>query len=215
MVGAYRMLSAFRNPIDVLNILIFNMQGQVMARQATIYKVKLSVSNMNRHYYETHSLTVAKHPSETDERLMLRILAFALNANEQLEFTRGLSTGDEPDIWQKNLNGELELWVELGLPGEKVVRQSCSKANKVVIYCYGGSTADVWWRKIKNNIARFDNLQVINFSKKNTNELATKVSRSMQLQVNVQDDDVMVCIDDSIVYVTPVKWKNSARFTTL
>ena len=186
-----------------------------MARQATIYKVKLSVSNMNRHYYETHSLTVAKHPSETDERLMLRILAFAMNANEQLEFTKGLSTGDEPDIWQKNLNGELELWVELGLPGEKVVRQSCSKANKVVIYCYGGSTANVWWGKIKNNIARFDNLQVINFSKKNTNELANKVSRSMQLQVNIQDDDVMVCIDDSIIYVTPVKWKNSARFTTL
>jgi uncharacterized protein YaeQ len=186
-----------------------------MARQATIYKVKLSVSNMNRHYYETHSLTVAKHPSETDERLMLRILAFALNANEELKFTKGLSTDAEPDIWQRNLNGELELWVTLGLPREKIVRQSCSKANEVVIYCYGGSVADVWWKKIQTSTARFDNLQVINFSKKNTNELANKASRSMRLQVNIQDDDVMVSIDDSIIYVTPIKWKNSARFTNL
>ena len=90
-----------------------------MAQNATIYKVELSVSDMDRHYYETHKLTVAKHPSETDERLMVRILAFALNAHEQLEMTKGLSTDDEPDIWQKSLSGELELWVALGLPGEK------------------------------------------------------------------------------------------------
>ncbi|HBN32151.1 MAG TPA: hypothetical protein DD416_13230, partial [Rhodobacteraceae bacterium] len=100
-----------------------------MAQKSTIYKVELSVSDMDRHYYETHKLTVAKHPSETAERLMVRILAFALNANEQLEMTRGLSTDDEPDIWQKSLSGELELWVALGLPSEKVVRQSCGKAD--------------------------------------------------------------------------------------
>ena len=113
-----------------------------MAQKATIHKVELSVSDMDRHYYETHNLTVAKHPSETDERLMLRILAFALNAHEQLEFTRGISTENEPDIWQKSLSGEHELWVALGLPGEKVVRQSCGKANDVIVYCYGGSTAE-------------------------------------------------------------------------
>jgi len=90
---------------------------------------------MDRHYYETHNLTVAKHPSETDERLMVRILAFALNAHEQLEFTRGISTDDEPDIWQKSLSGELELWVALGQPGEKIVRQSCGRSNEVITYC--------------------------------------------------------------------------------
>jgi uncharacterized protein YaeQ len=140
---------------------------------------------------------------------MVRILAFALNAHEQLEFTRGISTDDEPDIWQKSLSGELELWVELGLPGEKVLRQSCGKANEVIVYCYGGSTAEVWWDKIKNSTTRFNNLQVTNFSKKDTSELEKLARRSMKLQVNIQRGDVMVSLDDSIVYVTPVRWKNS------
>jgi uncharacterized protein YaeQ len=180
-----------------------------MAQKATIYKVELSISDMDRHYYETHNLTVAKHPSETDERLMVRILAFALNAHEQLEFSKGISTDDEPDIWQKSLGGELELWVALGLPSEKVVRQSCGKANEVIVYCYGGKTSEVWWEKIKNSTTRFYNLQVINFSEKDTSELAKLASRSMKLHVNIQDGDVMVSVDGSIVYVTPVKWKSA------
>ena len=180
-----------------------------MAQKATIYKVELSVADMDRHYYETHNLTVAKHPSETDERLMVRLLAFALNAHEKLEFTRGLSSDDEPDIWQKTLSGELELWVTLGLPTEKIIRQSCGKANEVIVYCYGGRTAETWWEKVKNSTTRFDNLQVINFSEMDTNELGRQVSRSMKLQVNIQDGDVMVSVDGSIVYVTLDKWKNS------
>lgn len=180
-----------------------------MALKSTIYKVEISVSDMDRHYYETHKLTVAKHPSETDERLMVRLLAFALNAHEQLEMTRGISTDDEPDIWQKSLSGELELWVALGLPSEKVVRQSCSKARKVIIYSYGGRTADMWWEKIKNSITRFGNLQVVNFSEEDTSALARLASRTMRLQVNIQDGDVMVSVDESMIYVTPVEWKNA------
>ena len=181
-----------------------------MAQKATIYKVDLSVSDMDRHYYETHKLTVAKHPSETDERLLVRILAFALNAGEQLEMTRGLSSDDEPDIWQKSLSDELELWVALGLPSEKVVRQSCGKSKKVIIYSYGGRTADMWWDKIKNSTTLFDNLQVVNLSEQETSELAKLASRSMKLQVNIQDGDVMVGVGDSIVHVNPVRWKNAA-----
>ncbi|HAB39518.1 MAG TPA: hypothetical protein DCE52_16225 [Rhodobacteraceae bacterium] len=179
-----------------------------MAQKATIYKVELSVSDMDRHYYETHNLTVAKHPSETDERLMVRILTFALNAHEQLEFTRGISTDDEPDIWQKSLSGEIELWVALGLPGEKIIRQSCGKANEVIVYCYGGRTAEMWWEKIKNSTTRFNNLQIINFSKKDTSELEKHVSRLMKLQINIQDGDVMVSVDGSIVNVMPERWKS-------
>ncbi|MDP2518278.1 YaeQ family protein [Shimia thalassica] len=180
-----------------------------MALKATIYKVELSVSDMDRHYYETHKLTVAKHPSETDERLMVRILAFALNAHDQLEMTRGISTDDEPDIWQKSLSGELELWVALGLPGEKVIRQSCGKANDVIIYSYGGRTAEMWWEKIKNSTTRFANLQVTNLSETDTKELEKLASRSMKIQVNIQDGEVMVSVGDSIVYVTPVAWKKA------
>ena len=182
-----------------------------MAQKATIYKVELSVSDMDRHYYETHKLTVAKHPSETDERLMVRILAFALNAHEQLEMTKGLSTDDEPDVWQKSLSGELELWVALGLPSEKVVRQSCGKSDQVIVYSYGGRTAEMWWEKIKNSTTRFENLQVTNFSEMDTGELAKLASRAMKIQVNIQDGEVMVSIADSIVYVTPIAWKKSDR----
>jgi uncharacterized protein YaeQ len=176
-----------------------------MAQKSTIYKVELSVSDMDRHYYETHKLTVAKHPSETDERLMVRLLAYALNAHEQLELTKGLSTDDEPDIWQKSLSGELELWIALGQPREKVVRQSCGKADKVVIYCYG-STAEMWWDKIKNSTTRFDNLSVFNLTEQATRELADLAGRSMKIQVNIQEGDVMLSVDDNIVYVTPDQW---------
>lgn len=178
-----------------------------MAQNATIYKVELSVCDMDRHYYESHKLTIAKHPSETDERLMTRVLAFALNAHEHLEMTKGLSSDDEPDIWQKSLSGELDLWVALGLPSEKVVRQSCGKASKVVIYCYGGRPAEMWWDKIKNATTRFDNLQVMNLREPDTRALADLAHRSMKLQVNIQDGDVMVSVDDAIVYVTPIELK--------
>ncbi len=181
-----------------------------MAQNATIYKVELSISDMDRHYYETHKLTVAKHPSETDERLMVRIIAFALNAHENLEMTKGLSTDDEPDIWQKSLSGELDVWVALGLPSEKVIRQSCSKARKVVVYPYGGKTAEVWWDKNKNSVLRFDNLHVMNLSEKDTAELAKLASRAMKVQINIQEGDAMVSVGDSIVYVTPLKWKTAA-----
>ncbi len=178
-----------------------------MAQKSTIYKVELTVSDMDRHYYETHKLTVAKHPSETDERLMVRLLAFALNANEQLELTKGLSTDDEPDIWQKSLSDELELWVALGLPSEKIVRQSCGKADDVIIYAYGGKNAEVWWDKIQNSTTRFDNLRVFNFTDTDTRALAALASRSMKLQVNIQDGDLMVSADEDVVYLTPQVWK--------
>ncbi len=182
-----------------------------MAQNATIHKVELSVADMDRHYYETHNLTVAKHPSETDERLMVRLLAFALNAHAQLEFTKGISTDDEPDIWQKSLSGEHVLWIALGLPGEKIVRQSCGKAGQMIVYCYGGSAAEIWWQKIRGSTTRFGNLQVINFSKADTTALGKLASRLMKLQVNIQDGDVMVSDGDSAVTITPVKWKNAVH----
>ncbi len=181
-----------------------------MAQNATIHKVELSVSDMDRNYYQTHKLTVAKHPSETDERLMVRIVAFALNAHESLEVTRGLSTDDEPDIWQKSLSGRLDVWVALGLPSEKVIRQSCSKAERVVVYPYGGRTAKIWWDKMKGSAARFGNLEVISFSEKDTGELAQLTNRTMKFQINIQDAEVMVSVSDRIVYLKPLKWKSAA-----
>ena len=179
-----------------------------MAQNATIYKVELSVSDMDRHYYETHKLPIAQHPSETDERLMVRLIAFALNAHEALEMTKGISTDDEPDIWQKSLSGEIDLWIALGLPSEKLVRQSCAKSKKVAIYAYGGRTANMWWDKIKNSTTRFNNLQVVNLKEEDTSALTQLASRAMKLQVNIQDGEIMVSLDDQMVYLTPEVWKN-------
>jgi len=206
-----RILSSVTKPLDTIGSIIFAILGHTLAQKSTIYKIELSISDMDRHYYETHKLTVAKHPSETDERMMVRIIAFALNAHEHLEMTRGISTDDEPDIWQKSLSGTLELWVALGLPSEKVVRQSCAKAEKVIIYSYGGRTADIWWEKIKNSAQRFENLQVINFSDADTIALGQLANRAMRLQINIQDGDVMVSVDETIIYLAPVKLKNPVK----
>jgi len=178
-----------------------------MAQNATIYKVELSVSDMDRHYYETHKLTVAKHPSETDERLMLRLVAFAMNAHENMEMTKGLSTDDEPDIWQKSLSGELDVWVSLGLPSEKIIRQSCGKSKKTIIYTYGGKSAEIWWDKVRNSTARFDNLQVANFSSVETAALAGLAQRALKLQVSIQDGELMISADEGMCYLHPVELK--------
>lgn len=180
-----------------------------MAQNATIYKVDLSVSDLDRHYYESHKLTIAKHPSETDERLMLRLIAFALNAEERLEMTKGLSAEDEPDIWQKSYSGELEQWVTLGLPSEKVIRQSCSKSKAVVIYSYGGRAADIWWEKTKGSTVRFKNLRVVTFSETDTAALAALANRSMKLQVNIQEGEIMVSLDEAVLYLTPTTLKTA------
>jgi len=117
--------------------------------------------------------------------------------------TKGLSTDDEPDIWCKSLSGTLELWVTLGLPSEKVVRQSCGKADAVVVYAYGGRPAEMWWEKIKTKTTWFDNLQVLKLLETDTKALGALASRAMKLQINIQDGEVMVSVDDTIIYVTP------------
>ena len=178
-----------------------------MAQNATIYKVDLNVADMDRHHYDTYKLTVAKHPSETDERLMVRLLAFALNAHEQLEMTKGISTDDEPDIWQKSLSGELQLWIALGLPSEKIIRQSCAKSGDVIIYAYGGRPADIWWDKIKNSTTRFGNLRVVNLDAEDTTALAALVNRAMKVQVTIQDSDVMINIGETAIYLRQTIWK--------
>lgn len=105
-----------------------------MALKATIFKAEISISDMDRHYYQEHPLTIAQHPSETNERMMVRLLAFALNADERLEFTKGLSADDEPELWNKNYSDEIELWIELGQPDEKRIRKACGRSRQVIIY---------------------------------------------------------------------------------
>lgn len=175
-----------------------------MALKATIFKAELAIADMDRHYYETHQLTLARHPSENDERMMLRLVAFALNASNQLQFTKGLSTDDEPDLWQKSLSDEIELWIDLGQPSDKRIRQACGKAKQVKIYTYGGNTADAWWQQAGKICKRHNNLHVINIDVEASTQLAALTERTMQLQVNIQDGELLISSQLGSVSFTPL-----------
>ena len=112
-----------------------------MAIKSTIYKINLNIANMDTHYYNEHPLTLAKHPSENDLRLMIRVTAFILNANEELIFCKGIAEDDEPDLWQKSFDGDIELWIDLGQPDEKRIKKACGRSEQVIIYTYQEGTA--------------------------------------------------------------------------
>ncbi|MBJ6136051.1 YaeQ family protein [Marinobacter litoralis] len=174
-----------------------------MALKATIFKATLHIADMDNHYYGDHHLTIARHPSETDERMMIRLLAFALNANDTLEFTKGLSSDDEPELWQKSLSDEIELWIELGLPDEDRIRKACNRSQKVILYTYGGRAVPVWWEKHHNKLARFANLTIVDLPAEAVTELAALAERSMTLQVSIQDGEVTFSNDSGLVSITP------------
>ena len=163
-----------------------------MALNATLFKTTLDISDLRRHYYQRHQFTVARHPSETDERMMLRILAFALYADEHLEFTKGLSTDDEPDLWQKSLTGEIDLWIEMGLPSEKRVRKARGIAKQVVVLIYGGRTAQMWWEENRNKIIQHGNVKVFEINSDDSTALQDIAQRTMRLQCTVDEDSVWI-----------------------
>ncbi len=172
-----------------------------MATKATIFKVDLQIADMDRNYYQTHALTIARHPSETDERMMVRVLAFARHAHESLAFSKGLSTEDEPDLWQKDLTGDIELWIDLGQPEEKRIRRACGRARQVIIYTYSGNSADIWWNKIRGTLDRLKNLTVINLPADTVQALAKLAQRGMQLQCTIQDGQVWIADHNDSVEV--------------
>lgn len=172
-----------------------------MALKATIFKAELQVSDMDRAYYASHSLTLARHPSETDERMMVRLLAFALHAHEALAFGKGLSADDEPDLWQKDLTGAIDIWIDVGLPDEKRVRKACGRAKQVYIYNYGGRVADMWWNQSRDKLERVKNLEVVNLPPDTSLALAKLAQRNMQLQCTVQEGQIWVSDKDNSVQV--------------
>ena len=161
-----------------------------MALGATICKAELNVIDMDRHYYQQHSLILAQHPSETDERLMVRLLVFALHASESLSFTKGLSTDDEPDLWQKSLTDDIELWIELGLPSEKRLKKACGRAQQVIVYTYGSGSAEQWWKQMQAPLKRFKNISVYHINTEITDALAKCVQRAMDVQISLQDGEI-------------------------
>ncbi len=155
-----------------------------MAIKATIFKVNLQIADMERHYYQDHSLTLARHPSETDERMMVRLLAFALHAHEYLEFGQGMTNDEEADLWLKDLTGSIELWIDVGIPDEKLIRKACGRADQVVVYCYGGRVADMWFAQNSAQFERQKNLTIINLPTASTQALAKLAQRTMNVAMH-------------------------------
>jgi uncharacterized protein YaeQ len=161
-----------------------------MALKATIYKADLQVVDVDRHHYADYALTIARHPSETDERLMVRLLAFALYARDGLDFGRGLSTDDDADLWQRDLTGAIDLWIDVGQPDERAIRKACGRAREVVVLSYGGLTADPWWGRVHSALARCDNLVVRHVPGAASLALAALAQRSLSLQCTIHDGAV-------------------------
>ena len=174
-----------------------------MALKATVFKAQVQITDLDRHYYENHALTLARHPSETDVRMMVRLLAFCLFADPQLGFTKGISTDDEPDLWQRSLSGEIERWIELGQPDERRLRQACGRAHKVVVINYGGRAAELWWQQNSAGLERLQNLRVMDLDPTEVQALTALVERGMELQCTLDGGQVWIGNGQLTVELTP------------
>ncbi len=176
-----------------------------MALGATIYKVSLSVSDLDRNFYHDFDLTIARHPSETEERMMVRLIAFALNAEERLAFTKGLCAEDEPELWEVDYDGSVRLWIEMGQPDEKRIRKACGRAEKVIVYTFQSKAAEAWWRQNGGKFARFGNLEAVQLHIQG--DVTKLAHRSMHLQAIVQDAELTLSDSDGqVIHVTEETW---------
>lgn len=174
-----------------------------MALKATIFKAALNIADVDRGVYLDANLTLARHPSETDQRLIARLLAWALNADNDLTFTKGLCADDEAELWLKNLHGGIELWIEVGLPDERRLKKACNRAEQVTLYTYAGRHVDVWWQQNQPLLAKHTNLRIFDFLEDELAPLVDLAERNMQWQVTISEGMVYVSADTVNVSLTP------------
>ena len=174
-----------------------------MALKSTVFKAEVQLADLDRQHFGDYSLTLARHPSETDERMMIRLLAFLLNASETLVFGRGLSTEDEADLWDIDATGGIERWIDVGLPDEKAVRRACNRSRQVVVLSYGGRAAEIWWQQNSAKLSTQKNLQVLSLTVEEGKALAGLAERNMRLQCTVQDGVVWLGSDSRHLELAP------------
>jgi len=165
-----------------------------MALKSTVYKAQIQIADMDRNYYEDHLLVVACHSSETEIRLMMRLLAFSLHAQERLEFANGISEPDEPDLWVKTLTGEIDLWIQVGQPDEKALLKACGRARKVVVYAYNQNPR-LWWEKIAPKLVKARNLEVYFVEHQSAEALGNLADQRLDLQVMIQEGEITLRSD--------------------
>ena len=172
-----------------------------MALKATIFKANLQLADMDRGVYADHAVTLARHPSETDERMMVRLLAFALNADDALEFGRGLSSEGEPDLVKKDLIGAIDLGIDVGLPDEREIRKAASRARQVKVYVYGGRSAALWWTQNHQALERLDNVAVFEIAPEHAAAITAFAARSMQIDCTIQEGQVWIASNGTTVHL--------------
>ena len=175
-----------------------------MSPKSTVIKVELQVSDMDRHYYALHNLILAQHPSETEQRLMARLLAFALFAEERLEFGRGLSTDEDPDLWLRDYTGDVELWIDLGQPDESRIKKACARAKRAVLVGYLGNAFDIWFGKNESTLRRFKNLTVVALPGESVEAACALLQRGMRLTAMIQDGELQLMSESDNVSLRPV-----------
>ncbi len=175
-----------------------------MAIGSTVCKVQLSIADMDKNYYETHELTLAQHPSETTQRLMSRLVVFALNASDRLLLTKGIGAEDEPSMWEKNYGGEIQLWIELGQIDEKRIRKACGRSSTVIVYTYNRKSAEAWWRQNSATLERFKNLSIIHLNMEGIEALH---ERSMKLQCNINDSELSIHSERGDIFIVQERWQ--------
>jgi uncharacterized protein YaeQ len=184
-----------------------------MALKATIYKAQLQIADMDRNVYLNHPVTLARHPSETDERMMIRLLALAMNVQAdsdhgQLEMAKGMWDQEEPDLWHKDLTGQVKHWIDVGQPDDKRLLKACPRADKVSVYSFSHSTP-VWWKSMESKISRAHNLNVWQIPADQSQALAALAQRGMQLQVTVQDEQVWFSDGDTSVEIQAIALRSA------
>lgn len=175
-----------------------------MAAGSTICKAQFNITDLDRNYYETHEITIAQHPSETDERLMIRLVAFALNASDRLVITKGIGGEDEPELWEKDYGGDVTLWIDLGQMDEKRLRKACGRSEKVIVYTYNLKSATAWWKQYGTTFARFKNLSLIHLHAEGIEKL---YSRSIRLQCTISDGELILHSEEGDVTITQEAWR--------
>lgn len=161
-----------------------------MALKSTIHRLELELADIDRGVYDNFTLTLARHPSETEERLMVRVLAFALRADPRLEFGRGISSDEDPDLWLRDDTGAIRLWIDVGLPDERRLRRAAGRAAQMLVLAYGARAIDVWWERNREALVRLSTLTVLSLPGDASRELAGFVQRNMRLQCTIQDRQI-------------------------
>ncbi|WP_305046849.1 YaeQ family protein [Geoalkalibacter sp.] len=155
-----------------------------MALPSTIHRAVVQLSDVDRGIYETLQVTLARHPSETAQRLVLRLLAYAVCHAPELSFTKGICAGDEPDLWIREPDGRVKLWIEVGTPEPQRLLKACRHAEQVVLLTAGPGRFR-WDAQYRELLTGLDNVRVLGVDYDFVSQVATGLERSITWELTI------------------------------